>query len=548
MQRWLALILLVLATSTRPADAKDELVLAMTQAPGTMNPLNNATLAQSLILNMTNRPFTAYDPDWRLVCVVCTELPTLKNGMARLIDLSDGRKGMEIDVEIRPLRWADGKAVTTRDVAFTIEAGKHPQSGVVSAEGFRRIVKLDIKDDRRFTLTLDRATFNYNHIGMRLLPAHVEKSIFDANPDEYRKRNSFDATPANPGLSFGPYRVVELVPGNRIVLEQNSAWTGERPHFSRLIVKLIENTAALEANLMSGNIDYALGELGFSLDQVLAFEKRYRNEFNFVYKPALVYEHIDVNLDNPLLVDRRVRQAMLMSIDRKLISEKLFEGKQPVADGSISPLDPMFSTASRHYGYDLATARRLLDDAGFAETANGVRVSSGGERLSLELTTTAGNRAREQMAVVIQSMLRKVGIELRIKAQPPRVFSEAMGRRGFTGLAMYAWVEHPQDLARATLHSQEIPSAANGWSGANFPGYRNPRIDQLLDATERELDTDKRRALFADIQRILSNDLPALPLFFRVDAYVIPKPLKGIRPTGHSVGSTLWIEQWRWAD
>jgi peptide/nickel transport system substrate-binding protein len=113
---------------------------------------------------------------------------------------------------------------------------------------------------------------------------------------------------------------------------------------------------------------------------------------------------------------------------------------------------------------------------------------------------------------------------------------------------MYAWVERPQGVPRSTLHSEEIPSAKNGWSGQNYPGYANPQMDKALDAAERELDEGKRRVLFADIQRIHNEDLPVLPMFFRDDPFVIPKPLKGVRPTGHLNSSTLWVEQWRWED
>jgi peptide/nickel transport system substrate-binding protein len=187
-----------------------------------------------------------------------------------------------------------------------------------------------------------------------------------------------------------------------------------------------------------------------------------------------------------------------------------------------------------------------LDEAGFAEVKNGVRQNAKGERLSIEITTTAGNRVRELVAQVIQSQLRQIGIELRIKAEPPRIFSESLNRRQFTGLAMYAWVQQPEGVPRSILHSDEIPSAANGWSGQNYPGYKNPDMDKALDAAERELDLAKRRALFADIQRIHADDLPVLPLFFRVDPFVIPKQLKGVVPTGHLNSSTLWIEQWRW--
>jgi peptide/nickel transport system substrate-binding protein len=546
MIRRILFVLLALTALAAPARAKDELVIGMTQSPGTWNPLISSMLAKSLISNMTSRPVTAWNAESKLVCMTCTELPTVENGKARVIDLPDGKKNMEIDVELRDLRWGDGIPVTAKDVAFTLEVGRHPLSGVASSEGYRRIIKFDAKDDRRFTMTIDRVTFDYNSIGLQLLPAHIEKPIFEANPAEYRNKTAFDTNTTNPGLFFGPFRIVEVVPGNRIVLEQNPTWTGEKPYFKRIVVKIIENTAALEANLLSGNVDYVLGELGLSLDQVLAFEKRHKDKYNFIYKPALIYEHIDTMLDNKLLEDRRVRQAILSAIDRKAISEKLFEGKNPIADGPISPLDPMFSPNTRHYPYDAAAARKLLDEAGFSDIKNGVRHNAKGERLSLEITTTAGNRVRELVTQVIQSQLRQVGIELRIKAEPPRVFSEGLNRRQFPALAMYAWVQSPEGVPRTLLSSTEIPSPQNAWSGQNYPGYRNPAMDAALDGAERELNFDKRRALFADIQRIHAEDLPVLPLFFRVDPFVIPKQLKGVTPTGHLNSSTLWIEQWRW--
>jgi peptide/nickel transport system substrate-binding protein len=547
-RRLLALLALAFSAVTAPAWAKDELVVAMTQYPGTWNPLISSMLAKSLIQNMTARPFTAYDANWKLVCLLCTEVPTIENGKARLEDTADGKKGMAIDLEIRPMRWGDGTPVTTKDVAFTLEVGKHPLSGVASAESYRRILKLDIQDDRHFTFHLDRVTFDYSSNDFSLLPAHIEKPVFDANPAEYRNRTKYDTDPTNPGLAFGPYRFVEVVPGSRIVLERNPTWEGQKPYFQRIVVKTIENTTALEANLLSGSIDYPLGELGLSLDQTLALQKRYKDKYDFIYKPALIYEHIDVNLDNPLLGDTRVRQALLMAIDRAAINEKLFEGKQPVAHGPISPLDPMFSPGARQYTYDPAAARKLLDEAGFSELRGGVRQNAKGERLALELTTTAGNRVREQVAQVLQSQFRQVGIDLRIKAEPPRIFSEALNRRTFTGLAMYAWVERPEGVPRSTLHSEEIPTAQNGWSGQNYPAYRSADMDRALDAAERELDATKRRALFADIQRIHAGDLPVLPMFFRVDPFVIPKQLKGVVPTGHLNSTTLWVEQWRWEE
>src|SRR3546814_18355727 len=96
----------------------------------------------------------------------------------------------------------------------------------------------------------------------RRLPAHIEEPIFDAAPEDYRKRTAYDTDPTNRGLYFGPYRLVEAVPGSRLVLERNETWLGKRPVFDRITVLTIAQTTELEANLLSGNVDMLAGELG----------------------------------------------------------------------------------------------------------------------------------------------------------------------------------------------------------------------------------------------------------------------------------------------
>lgn len=546
VRRFLFFVCLALSAFASPAVALDELVLGMSTAPATLNPIIHSMLASAFVNGMTGRPITAYDANWNLVCLLCTVLPTVENGHARIVDLSGGKKGMEIDIELKPMTWADGQPVTARDIAFTIEVARNPKTGVPSLEEYQRIIKVDVKDDRHLTLTRDRVTFDYNALEFAPLPEHIEKPIFEANPAEYRTRTTFDADPTNPGLAFGPYRIVELVPGSRIALERNPHWTGEKPQFRRVLIKIFENSSSLEANLLSGNVDYVPGESGLSFSQALALAERHSDRFDVVFKPSLIYSHIDVKLDNPLLADRRVRQAILMAIDRKAMSDKLFSGKQPVADADVNPLDPMYSPAARPYDYDPAAAKKLLDEAGFVATGKDVRQNAKGERLSLTLALASGSRTGDQVAQVIQSGLRQVGIDLRLKAAPARIYFAALNRREFEGLAMYAWVSSPQNVPRTTLHSSEIPTAQNGWSGQNYPGYANPAMDKALDAAERELDPGKRRAFFADILRLYADDLPVLPLYFRTDAFVIPRQLKGVVPTGNQNCSTLWIEQWRW--
>ncbi len=548
MIRAFAIAVLLSFAAALPAGAKERLVIGMTQFPSTLHPLIDSMLAKSYALAMGLRPFTAYDPEWRLICMLCTELPTIENGGAVRETTAEGKEGLAVTYTIRPdARWGDGVPVTTKDVAFAVEVGKHPQSGVASAELFRRILKLEIHDDRRFTLHLDRVTFDYNDIGGLVLPAHIDRANFDADPAEYRNRTAFDADSANPGLWFGPYRVVRVEPGAAIELVRNPTWWGRPAAFGTVIIRIVENTAALEVNLRSGAIDYIAGELGLSLDQAAAMEQREGDDWDFAYKAGLIYEHIDLNLDNPALADIQVRRALLHAIDRETISERLFFGRQPVAHGPVSPLDRVYDPGLPRTPYDPDAARRLLDEAGWTNDAPGaLRRNAAGEPLRLELGTTAGNRSRELVQQVLQAAWKDVGIDVRIRNQPARVFfGETVSKRQFPGLAMYAWLSAPESVPRSTLHSTMIPTAENNWSGQNYTGYRNPDMDRLLDRIETELDREARRGLWAELQGIYARDLPVLPLYFRATPYVFPKWLKGVTPTGHQYPTTLWIEDWR---
>ena len=547
MLRLLAVLLAVAAAA--PAAARDTLTIGITQFPATLHPHINSMLAKSYVLNAALRPITVYDRDWQLVCMLCTELPTLENGLAVRETLDNGDTGVAVTWTIHAdATWGDGVPVSAHDAVFTWQVGRHEMSGFAGLEDFRRTLAVDVIDDKTFTVHIDRLTYQYNNYGLVLLPRHLESAAF-AEPAEYRHRTLYDTDPTNPGLYFGPYRVTEVASGSHVVLETNPTWYGTPPAFRRVVVRVIENTAALEANLLSGEVDYVAGELGFTVEQAMSFERRHGDRFRVLYRPGLVYEHIDVNLDNPVLADRRVRQALMYAIDREQLTGQLFGGHQPVAHSSIHPLDRVYSGAVPVYAHDPARAAALLDDAGWRETADGVRRNAAGEPLRLTLMTTAGNKSRELVQQVLQNQWAGVGIDAAIRNEPARVFfGRTVARRENSGLSMYAWLSFPETVPRSTLQSDQIPHAGNGWSGQNYPGYRSDRMDALIDAIERELDAEARLPLWAELQALYATDLPALPLFFRVEPYVFPGWLEEVRPTGHSVTTTMWIEEWRAAE
>jgi peptide/nickel transport system substrate-binding protein len=479
--------------------------------------------------------------------MLCTELPTLENGLAKPERTPNGKNGMAVTYSIQPgATWGDGTPVTTRDVLFTWKVGRHKKSGVSNIEFYRSLYKVDATSDKTFTLHFDKRTFDYNAInGFNLLPAHVDEINF-ADPVKYKTRTAYDTDTINEALYFGPYVITDVASGSHVVLEPNATWYGDKPQFKRIVVRVIENTAALEANLLSGGIDMIAGELGLTVDQALAFEKRHGQKFNILYKPGLIYEHVDLNLDNPLLADRRVRRALILALDREAISEKLFAGRQPVAHTSVNPLDWVYADDVTKYPFDPKRAARLLNEAGWSVRKKGIRHNKNGDKLTFELMTTAGNRTRELVEQVLQSQWKGAGIDVRIRNEPARVFfGQTVTERKFSGFAMYAWISAPESVPRTTLHSAHIPTEFNNYAGQNYTGFKNAEMDELLDSIETQLDRGKRKAMWKRLQQIYAEELPVIPLYFRANAHILPKWLKGIEPTGHQDPTSLWVETWR---
>lgn len=542
----LALLLAALPALAQPQ--REQLTIGITQYPATLHPNIESMAAKSYVLGFTRRPLTAHDPDWRLTCLGCETLPTLENGLARLETTPDGRAGIRVTLRLREgWRWGDGTPVSAEDMLFAWQAGRDFATGFGGSEFYRSAYEAIVEDARTITLRFDRVTFEFAATGnWEPLPAHIERRRWEQEPRSYRSRSAYETEPTNPGLWNGPYRVVQVQPGAGVTLERNASWTGPAPAFRRIAIRTVENTAALEAQLLAGQLDMVAGELGLPLDQVTALERRTGSRFRFAYKPGLVYEHLDVNHDTPLLADRRVRQALILATDRAQIVSRLFDGRFTVAHSGVNPLDWVHDNNVRQWPFDLGRARTLLDKAGWRLGPDGIRRNAAGERLTIELMTTAGNRSREAVQQVIQGQWRQAGIETRIRNEPPRVlFGETLSRRRFTGAVMFAWISAPESVPRSSLHSDEIPRAERNFSGQNYTGFRNAEVDALLEAIPVELDRERRRALWQRLQAIYAEELPAIPLWFRADAHVWPTWLDGVRPTGHLAPSSLWVEEWR---
>ncbi len=528
---------LALLPASAGAQARDRVVVLMGQEPAELFPGFVSNLAvETDVESPMWCGLIGRDDKWKLYTDMALKIPTLKDGDWQLL----ANKKMKVTFKIKKtFKWHDGRPVTAEDYVWTLRMRKNPNTPVVSRFLDNKIDNVVSSNPSEFALQYNEVYAYANLDPFTLLPSHLLRPAFNKDPKTIDK-DPFGRAP----VACGPYKFKQWSPGNFIELEAFDGYGGaDKAKIKNITFRFILDSTVMTANIIAGEGDAtATGNL--SLEQLDEIEKRAGGRVKTHYTEGLIWEHIDFNLDNEWLKDKRVRQAIAHGVDRETIVRNLFQGRQPVAHAYFAPKHFAYNPNVRKYNYDPARARQLLAEAGFTAGPDGILRDASGKRFEMTVMTTAGNAVREQVQQIIKDQLRQIGLDLRIDNRPASVlFGQITNRRAFPHLVMFAWVSSPITHFRTIWHSKEIPTAANNFVGQNTPGYKNAEVDKLLEQAEEELDEAKRAALLKKVQEIWAEDLPSLPLYFRLELNVSRKGLKNYRPRG--IGAPTWnAEQW----
>jgi len=518
-----------------PAQKKKRVTIGITQEPDTLfMPFKEMNASEHV-----GRPgalmLTAFDEHWQIVPQAAEAIPTVENG--GVVMGPDGT--MTVTWRLKDgLFWADGVAVTASDFVFGWQVMRDKDLEVIDRASALRVQDMQAKDARTLVVTWQKPYAYYAYFrNHEPLPRHALEPTYQRDKRALGK----DSRP----LLGGAFTVAEWVPQSHIVLRKNPHAQALKPELDEIVWKIIPQTQTMEAAFLSGAVDI-ISIIGLTFDQARDFHARHPDAVTH-FTPALMLEHIDLNLDHPALKDRRVRQALLYALNREELVRALFDGKQPVAHSS-EPDDNDDAGVIR-YPYDPAKAKALLDEAGFVAAADGGVRKKGDVALSFTLHSTAGDRLREQVEQLLVDWWRAVGVEVTIQNQPAKLlFGETIRRRGFDSMVMFTWTKEPNKVDETYWRCDQKPTADNAWQGRNYPGFCDARVDALLDEAQRTVDDAARRALHRQIARILSEEVPMLPLYDRVDVSVTPKRFVGWRPTG-LLQSVAWnAHEWRITD
>jgi peptide/nickel transport system substrate-binding protein len=300
-----------------------------------------------------------------------------------------------------------------------------------------------------------------------------------------------------------------------VVVERNpQSWAGGAK-IERVRFQVAPDAITESLELEKGSADVAVNSLPMDALPVLAA----RPELKIEDTPGTQIQYLGFNLRDPLLKDARVRQAIACSIDRALIVQTLMHGHAQPAESMLPASHWAWSGDGPHWEYDRARAERLLDEAGFKPGSDGVRL-----RLAMKTSNDEGTRL---LAAVVQQQLATVGIALELRTYEFATFYSDVTRGAFQ---MYSlrWIggnEQPD------IFSYAFSTATFSPKGANRGHYSNPRLDTLLADATASAKMDVRRADYAEAQRILARDLPAINLWYRDTVVVHNRRLTNVVPT-----------------
>lgn len=511
--------------------SKKVMTIGISQEPDSLFIPFKEMAASEEVVKVGNYTLTQFDENWQIVPWAAKEIPTQQNGLLEIFT-DKGVEKMRTTWHIKKeFFWPDGTPLTADDFIFAHKLFLDPNQEVIDRSTYEKIEKMEARgDDRRTLVVTWKSPYAYfhNYNQHEALPKHIVEPIYNQAPEQLKK-SRFGQAPA----LAGAYTIREWVPGSHIIAERNHKnKISVNSYFDEIIWRIIPETNTLESNLVSGTID-AISPTGISLDQAMQFEKRHKDNFNFYYTEGLVWEHIDFNLDNEILKDKRVRQALAYGADREGIASALYFGRQPVAHGTEPPKSPYYNPNIKKYNYDQGKAKKLLEEAGWVLKGSESIRQKDGKPLKLEFMTTSGNKSRERVEQLLQSQWRQIGVDIQIKNEPAKVFfGETLRKRKYPALAMYAWIKDPLKLSDTLWRCKYIPSAKNNYQGQNMPGWCRTDVDKLIEPADREMDADKRIKIGHKFEEIFAEELPSLPLFFRVEVSVTKKDLQNWKPTG----------------
>lgn len=433
------------------------------------------------------------------------------------------------------IRFSDGTPLTAKDVVFTFKAVRNPF--IIDAAPLRNyymdLADVVAVDDRTVVCTMAKPYFLAEYFlgGLWILPRHK----FDPKglTDRYTIAETSDPDVAgrNPAIKdfatwynspevkrdfslnvgTGPYVLDEWKTNESITIRRNDAWWNAgndewNPSWpEKLVYRVVNdrNTAVVAVKDQSLDfMEYVPPAKFIEEVDTTSLSHLVKKDFE-----TQAYVYIGWNTARPALADKRIRKALSHLVDRDALIKQVARGLASPINSPIYPQRPEYDKSIPGIRYDVAAAKALIAEAGWSDSdGDGIvdKVIDGKKtNLALTFSINAGNEMREQIGVILAQEFGRVGIKAEVKKIEWTVFLENLRARKFDAY-IGSWVNDPIPSDPYQIwHSSQADN-----KGSNYVGFRNQRVDQLLEMNRTEFDEAKRNEYMREFQSIVVDEQP----------------------------------------
>lgn len=416
--------------------------------------------------------------------------------------------------KLRPnVKFSDGDAFDAQDVIASIKRAPNVEGSPGSFALYTRSIKSVTAEDP-MTVMIETAFPNPT------LPMELSYVLIISDKFATAKTEEFNSGKAAVGT--GAFKFKEYVPNERLVLERNDTYWGAKPAWHNLTVRLIPNNGARTAALLAGDVDVIdsvpPGDLPKLEREGIKIASATANSLLMLMmdhsREVSPYAVSKKTRKNPLQ-DARVRRALLMSLDRKGIAERIMSGRAVPADQMLPK--GFFGVADDFKGvpFDVEGAKALLKEAGY-------------EPNDIKITIRGPNERYVNVSQVLQAVAQsfgRIGIEADVELMPWATYISKLVAYD-ASMLFSGWGSVTRETGQSYLATLATQNPALGRGGSNRGRYSNPQFDALLDKALSTMNNDERNKLLMQMGEMVRDDVAILPLYHPVFDWAHRKGLK----------------------
>ncbi len=396
----------------------------------------------------------------------------------------------------------DGQPMTADDVIYSYEQALDPEVDAAEMRSYFSQVEYIRKTGP------DTVECRFKEIYFKAL--EVCGGFIPVMPKHYYgkvKGKDWNTQPANEKpVGTGPLRFVDWKRGESITLDRNKGYWGpqnEKLHLDRMIFRFIKDPEAEFISFTKGDLDAITvrPEKWFSEAATPEFvAKNWRLEYDY---PS--YSYIGWNMRRPQFSDSKTRIALHHLMDRETIARQIYQGLARPIESTEFDKSPYWNPDLEPRKYDPQKAAALLKEAGWADTNGDGILDRGGKPFEFSLIIVQANPETEQSAISFQDSLRRAGVKMEIVQLDWANLLKKLDTRDFDA-ALLGWALSPDPDYYQIWHS----SQAEIEGSSNYAGFKNTRVDELIEQNRRELDREKRIPLVREMQKLIYDEAPYL--------------------------------------